>query len=171
MKLLIDGRSGSGKTELANAIQALTGAQLVHMDQLYPGWHGLEAGSRAVTQLLTTGRWREWDWHQSAPGAWHRVDLSLPLIVEGCGALSRANRELADYGVWVALDDPTRKQRALARDGAMFAPHWEDWAAQEWHFISRELPIALADERVDGRDVSSNVERWRVVRDPARVET
>ena len=170
MRLLIDGRSGSGKTELANAIHELTGAQLVHMDQLYPGWSGLEAGSLAVRRLLETGRWRAWDWTISSPGEWQEVDLDRPLIIEGCGALSRANRALADYGVWVGLDDVTRKERALARDGEMFAPHWDDWAAQEWEFISRELPIALADELVDGHDVGRDLERWRVVVEPARVD-
>ena len=169
MRLLIDGRSGSGKTELANAIHELTGAQLVHMDQLYPGWSGLEAGSLAVRRLLETGRWRAWDWASSSPGEWHEVDLDRPLIIEGCGALSRANRALADYGVWVGLDDVTRKERAFARDGEMFAPHWDDWAAQEWEFISRELPIALADELVDGLEVARDLERWRVVVEPARV--
>jgi len=170
MTLLIDGRSGSGKTELAEAIRADTGAQLVRMDDLYPGWDGLEAGSRAVTALLTTGRWRAWNWATSAPGEWHEVDLGRPLIVEGCGALSRANRALARYGVWVGLDDATRKTRALARDGEEYAPHWDDWAAQEWTFIRRELPIALADELVDGHDVTRDVERWRGIVDPARVD-
>ncbi|TBN57156.1 ATP-binding protein [Glaciihabitans arcticus] len=172
--LLIDGRSGSGKTELATALRDLTGAQLVRMDALYPGWGGLEAGSRAVTSMLTDGRWREWDWASSRPGDWREVDLSQPLIVEGCGALSRANRELADHGVWVTLDDATRKRRALERDGELYAPHWDRWAAQEWSFIVRELPITLADESIDGRNVidavTRDVERWRAVLDPARVD-
>jgi len=171
--LLIDGRSGSGKTELATALRDLSGAQLVRMDSLYPGWDGLEAGSRAVTALLTDGSWQEWDWARSRAGEAHRVDLGLPLIVEGCGALSRANRALADHAVWVNLDDATRKRRALERDGELYAPHWDDWAEQEWHFITRELPIALADESVDGHDVFGAVardgERWRAMLDPARV--
>ena len=36
--LLIDGRSGSGKSELATAIAAATGSQVVRLDDLYPGW-------------------------------------------------------------------------------------------------------------------------------------
>jgi len=174
MILLIDGRSGSGKTELATALHELTGAQLVRMDALYPGWGGLEAGSRAVTSLLADGRWREWDWASSRPAEWREVDLSLPLIVEGCGALSRANRALADHAVWVTLDDGARKRRALDRDGDMYSPHWDEWAAQEWAFIVRELPITLADERIDGHDVLASVTRdaarWRAMLDPARVD-
>ena len=174
MILLVDGRSGSGKTEFATALRELTGAQLVRMDSLYPGWGGLEAGSRAVTSLLGDGRWHEWDWGRSEYAGWHEVDLSKPLIVEGCGALSRANRALADRAVWVSLDDATRRRRALDRDGDVYAPHWDRWAAQEWDFIVRELPISLADEVIDGRDAvgaaTREGTRWRALLDPARVD-
>lgn len=148
--LLIDGRSGSGKTELATQLARETGAQLVRMDALYPGWRGLAAGSALVTAMLTTGRWQRWDWEHSQPAEWHEVDLSRPLIVEGCGALTAANRALASRGIWLTLDAATRKQRALARDGDTYEPHWDEWAAQEDAFILRENPAALADDRVDG---------------------
>jgi hypothetical protein len=46
----------------------------------------------------------------------------------------------------VELDDASRKQRALDRDGEAYAPHWDRWAAQELSFIERENPRALADE-------------------------
>ncbi|MDQ1550836.1 MAG: hypothetical protein QOD50_258, partial [Actinomycetota bacterium] len=65
--------------------------------------------------------------------------------------LSRANRALATFGVWVELDEPTRKARALARDGAAYEPHWDDWAAQEQRFVDRERPDFLADYVVDQR--------------------
>jgi len=155
--LLIDGRSGSGKTELARAIGA---PQLVRLDDLYPGWDGLERGSAAVATLLTTGRWQRWDWASSTPAEWHEVDLARPLVIEGCGALSRANRALATHGVWVTLDDVTRKERALAREPD-YAPHWDAWAAQEDAFIAREDPASLADEIVDGTDVAAAAARWR----------
>ena len=153
-RILIDGRSGSGKTELAKRMAlALPGAQLVRLDDIYPGWGGLEAGSRHVHDyvLAASGpRWQRWDWVDSAPAEWHVLDPSRPIIVEGCGALSRANRALADYGIWVELDEPARKARALARDGDLYAPHWDEWAAQEQAFIDRENPRKLADQVVDG---------------------
>lgn len=130
----------------------LPGSQLVRLDDIYPGWGGLEAGSRHVRDFILSAspRWQRWDWEDGTPAEWHVLDPSRPIIVEGCGALSRANRALAHYGIWVELDEPTRKARALARDGEAYAPHWDEWAAQEAAFIEREKPQELADQVVEG---------------------
>ena len=146
--VLVDGRSGSGKTTIARELAAGLDAELVRMDDLYPGWDGLEQGSRDVHDHVLAAsvpRWQRWDWTVDAPAEWHELDPSRPLVVEGCGALSRANRALATFGVWVELDDATRKRRALARDGNAYATHWDRWAAQEDAFIARERPRELAD--------------------------
>lgn len=143
---LIDGRSGSGKSELATLIaRGIPGAQVLRLDDLYPGWDGLDAASEAVPAILASGVWRAWDWAAAAPGEVHHLDLSAPIIVEGVGALSRASRPLAHTALWLTTDDATRKDRALARDGDTFAPHWDRWAAQEESFIAREEPASLAD--------------------------
>ena len=157
-RLLIDGRSGSGKTELADLLAARRpDVQLVHLDDIYPGWDGLDAGSRHISDsvLGERPRWRRWDWADEAPAEWHELDPSRPMVVEGCGALSRANRALADFGVWVELDDARRKARALARDGAQYEPHWDRWAAQEDAFLAREDPRSLADVIVDGNSLDT----------------
>ena len=152
--VLIDGRSGSGKTELGLAVAASLGAGLVRLDDLYPGWDGLEAGSRAVsTDVLSRHRWHRWDWVTGEFAEQHDVDPGRPLVIEGSGALSGASRALATLGVWVELDEPTRKARALARDGELYAPHWDDWAGQEQRFFDRERPDLLADLLVDGSRV------------------
>ena len=150
--ILIDGRSGSGKTELAIELAAALGAQLVRLDDVYPGWDGLEAGSESVrTDILLAHQWQRWDWALDAPAEWHKLDPGRPLVIEGSGSLSRANRELATSAVWVELDEPTRRARALARDGASYEPHWDDWAAQEQRFFDRERPDLLADHVIDQR--------------------
>jgi uridine kinase len=158
-RILIDGRSGSGKSELAAALAPLLGARLVRLDDLYPGWDGLRAGSEAVPELLTTGRWRAWDWDADQPGPARTVELDGPLIVEGVGAVSRASRPLADAAIWVELDAPTRRTRALERDGATYEPHWERWAAQEDAFIERERPAEVADLVVDGSSAADALRR------------
>jgi len=150
MIVLVDGRSGSGKTELARAlVQQHPSFQLVGLDGLYPGWHGLEAGSAAVPELLRTGVWRSWDWANDEPGEWREIDPAGDILVEGVGALTAASRPLAEVAVWVDLDDATRRSRALARD-PYFAAHWDDWAAQEEGLLEREKPWMLADVMVEG---------------------
>jgi hypothetical protein len=170
-RYLIDGRSGSGKSELATAIAAdWPELQLVRLDDLYPGWDGLAQGSAMVAGLLTTARWRSWDWSTDAPGSWRELDPSRPILVEGMGAISRASRPLANAALWIDLDAPSRKARALARDGALYAPHWDRWAAQEDALIARENPAALADEVVPGPDAAEHAARWRARLRAARVD-
>lgn len=153
-RVLIDGRSGSGKTTLAAELATIVvGAQLVRLDDIYAGWDGLEAASEHVFEnvLSASGpRWQRWDWTTDQPAEWTTLDPQRPIIVEGCGALSRKNAVLADLRVWVELDEPTRKCRALARDGDAYAPHWDRWARQEAAFIARENPRQLADVELVG---------------------
>ena len=161
-RILIDGRSGSGKTEFASALSAATpGSQLVRLDDIYPGWGGLEAASTAVhTHVLSEFRWQRFDWTTHSLAEWHTLDPTRPIIVEGCGALSAANRALATLGFWVDLDDVTRKRRALTRDGDTYVPHWDEWATQEVAFIRREDPRNHADVVIDGADVTAELTRW-----------
>jgi hypothetical protein len=158
--VLIDGRAGAGKSTLARALAEATGATLVRLDDLYPGWDGLEAGAEAVRRELlvprATGRggtWRRWDWAAGRPAEQHDVPATGGLVCEGCGVLTRRSAPLADLGVWVELDEERRKARALLRDGDLFAPHWERWAAEEAAVIRAEASASLADLVIDGASV------------------
>ncbi|KQM83791.1 aminobenzoate synthetase [Agromyces sp. Leaf222] len=151
--LLIDGRSGSGKSTIATALAALwPEAVVIRLDSIYPGWSGLTWASEHLRTSVLEPRalglaasWREWDWTSGAPGGWHPVDPDRPLIVEGVGSLTIANRALADAALWVESGTVERKARALARDGETYVPHWDAWAAQEDVFIAQNHPEALAD--------------------------
>lgn len=148
--VLVDGRSGSGKTSFADALAAATGVAILRLEDLYPGWDGLEAGARALAALLIARRGgapvvaRCWDWIAGSRGAAFLVPPG-PLVVEGCGSLSRATARYADLGIWLDLPDDERRHRALERDGDTFAPHWERWARQERRLLAREAPRTLAD--------------------------
>lgn len=130
----IDGYSGSGKSTLAAALARLvSGWQVLHLDDWYPGWDGLEAGAdiaRRIAADLRGGRassYEAWDWENGATGATIPVPLA-PTIIEGCGAIEAE----ADLAIWIA--DPgeeERRHRALARDGQTYAPHWQRWARQD----------------------------------------
>ena len=130
----IDGYSGSGKSTLAAALARLVnGWQVLHLDDWYPGWDGLEAGgdiARRIAADLRGGRassYEAWDWENGTTGATIRVPL-VPTIIEGCGAIEAE----ADLVIWIA--DPgedERRSRALARDGQTYAPHWQRWARQD----------------------------------------
>ena len=130
----IDGYSGSGKSTLAAALARLVSDwQVLHLDDWYPGWDGLEAGvgiARRIAADLRAGRassYEAWDWENGTTGATIRVPLA-PTIIEGCGAIEAE----ADLAVWIA--DPgedERRHRALARDGQTDAPHWQRWADQD----------------------------------------
>jgi hypothetical protein len=162
--LLIDGRSGSGKTSLAARIVRefrATGVdpQLLRVEDLYPGWDGLAEGSLAVADVLDRGRYRRYDWYADAFAEAHRIEPRAPLVIEGCGAItidnlaaarrwaSRAAGEGALVrSLWLDCPDELRRSRALARGGESYAPHWDRWAAQEDALYAAHEPWRLADE-------------------------
>ncbi len=148
--VLIDGGAGSGKTTLAAALaEAWPGPlQAIGMDDFYPGWDGLAAASEAIAdQLLRPSEpgYFRWDWTLSRVAGWVPIDPHRPLLIEGCGALTVRNRALADLGVWCELDEAERYRRAIARDGELFAVHWNQWEAQEAEHWQRHRPRELAD--------------------------
>ena len=147
--VLIDGGAGAGKSTLARQLgehwPEPRGVQVVSLDELYPGWGGLATASLAVPDLIRGTGFTTWDWRRNAPGRNRELDPSVALIVEGCGALTPASRALAGLAVWIELDAAARRDRALARDGAAFAAHWEEWAAQEAAHWRADRPWELAD--------------------------
>lgn len=151
--VLIDGHSGAGKTTLATELAYALKAQHVALDAFYPGWGGLEVGSAMVKDVLAAENpgYRRWDWKRNQPAEFHKVNAKRDVVVEGSGCMSRANRDLATFGVWIRLDQSERKRRAVGRDGPRFLEHWDRWAAQEQAFFARERPDVLADAIVDGR--------------------
>lgn len=156
--VLIDGRAGSGKSTLAATVQSLLFKQgeslprLVHMDDLYPGWDGLDAGSDYLLRFVLNpvarrevASWQVFDWALGERSEWREFRGGTPLLVEGCGALSRAAVELADLSVWIEADEAVRHARWLERDGHAFDEQWAPWAAQELDFYARERSFEIAD--------------------------
>lgn len=155
--VIIDGRSGSGKTHLAEQLARELGADTLHMDDLYWGWDGLAEGPLRLAKALTRRVYRPYDWITGELTEVVQLRPATPLVIEGCGALTRATllsaRSFSAAGsvrsIWLDCPDEVRKQRALARDGDMFRPHWERWAAQENALFAAEGSRDLADVRID----------------------
>lgn len=150
--LAIDGRSGSGKTSLAEALSGGLGAPVVSLEDLYGGWDGLEHGIdllvSEVLEPLAAGRaawvprydWVAREWAEPAP-----LEPPEVLIVEGVGAAARRAAAFESLLVWLEATPSVRKKRALDRDGETFAPYWDQWAAQEDAMLAREQTPARAD--------------------------
>ncbi len=153
--MLIDGRSGAGKTSLTELLVAgWPGPQLlqvVALDSVYPGWDGLRAGADTVIDGVIAphargevGLWRRWDWSSGRYAEEHRVEPDLPLVVEGVGILTPRSAELAHVRVWLEAPDGERQVRAIERDGPIYEPHWERWSIQEEDHLREHTPLSLA---------------------------
>lgn len=161
----IDGRAASGKTTLAKLVSEAYFAsnrsilRIVHMDDLYPGWEGLRAGSTylysEILLPLESGKpanWQIWNWETSGRGnpsepgnGWRQFTPGVPLVVEGCGSISRLTRDLIDLGIWLEAPLDTRKSRWTDREGALTAEYWGFWQSQEDEFYQVEQSASLAD--------------------------
>jgi len=153
----VDGPSGAGKTDFAAVLtERLPGAQLLHMDDLYPGWDGL---AQAVTDLhalilapLAGGRhpaYRRWDWERSRYAGWQGVPATDLLLVEGVGSGARPGWPLLSAVIWLEADHDERFRRGIDRDGESYRPHWHRWAAQEESLFAVDGTRSRADLIID----------------------
>jgi anthranilate synthase component 1/para-aminobenzoate synthetase len=158
--IAVDGRSGSGKTTLAVELAALLRVHrtvsLFHLEDIYPGWHGLAGGQRryleTVLRPLAAGkaaRWTAWDWNKDDDGASRTTEPADVVVLEGVGAAHAAARGLLDAVVWLQAPSVDRRRRALSRDGAAYEPFWDMWAAQEEAWLANDEVAADADVLVE----------------------
>lgn len=158
----VDGPAGSGKTTVAGRLAdrlRSTGSPtaVVHLDDLYEGWSGLEGSlwPRLSAQVLEplrrgrAGRYQRYDWYRAAFADWIDVPVPQVLVVEGCGSARRAARRAAVLTVWVEAPPAMRLARGLARDGEAMRPQWLAWARDESAHFARESTRERADIRLD----------------------
>ncbi|WFR83856.1 chorismate-binding protein [Arthrobacter sp. Y-9] len=145
----IDGRSGAGKTtlavELCARLRQHRTVSLFHLEDIYPGWQGLEQGIQryldTVLAPLSTGHdaeWTTWDWAAGTDGPLRTTPAAEIVVIEGVGACAEGARELLDATLWVSGADDERKSRALARDGESYVPFWDTWAEQEERWLATD---------------------------------
>jgi hypothetical protein len=158
----IDGRGGSGKTTVANALHdAIVTSTVVHTDDV--SWHHSFFG---WTDLLVAGvldpvrrghpvayRPPAWDEH-SRNGS---IDVTAGLdvvFVEGVGAARRGVMHLLDAVIWVQSDAVAAERRGIARDGGDEAAtaFWHEWMQEEEPLLDEDRPWERADVIVAGTE-------------------
>jgi hypothetical protein len=168
--IAVDGLSGAGKTTLAAQLRAALGdVPVVHLDDFYPGWDGLaDVVPRLVEwvlQPLDDGRavrYRRYDWEHAEYAEWVDVPLAATagatgvegqagstLIVEGVGAGALPCAPYLSLLVWLEAPTAVRFERAIARDGDSYRPHWHRWAEQENRYLTEHDPRGRADLRLE----------------------
>jgi cytidylate kinase len=154
--ICVDGPAGSGKTTLGRTLAEITGAPLVHTDDLMAGWRGLDAVGGQLTTLLGAlgegrpGSYEQFDWEH------HRYDRTVEvapapwLVVEGVGSGAAAIATYTTVLVWVEVDDELRLARGMARDGEELRGHWRTFMLDERALFLRERTRERAHVLVDG---------------------
>jgi dephospho-CoA kinase len=155
--IAIDGRSGTGKSTLAEALAERVGAVILSGDDFFSG--GVEVRTDApdelaaacidwtslrqvLTDLLSSGQasYLPFDW-DAFDGSKRqqpvRVDLRKVVIVEGVYSARPELRDLFDMLILIDIPDDLRMVRLLQREGEI-GP-WEcQWhRAEDWYFASR----------------------------------
>ena len=158
--LAVDGRSGSGKTSLADRIQGVVKASaVVHTDdiawsQAMFDWADLLAGG--VLEPIRRGEPVSYQ-----PPAWSERQragaIEVPqgrelVIIEGAGSARRELMHLIDAVVWVQSDLAESERRGIERDGGDQAAisFWHLWMAEELPFMADQRPWIRADVIVAG---------------------
>lgn len=155
--ILIDGPAGSGKTTLAERIGAAVGAQVVHGDDIYEGWDGLETmlpilEGKIIRPLVdgSDAAFQAWDWHASARGSMIDVPASDWLVIEGVGVAQRSVRPFASLVLFVEAPWSERLRRGIERDGEAVRDEWERWQVTELIHHEVQQTRAASHIEIDG---------------------
>ncbi|MET0448766.1 MAG: 4-amino-4-deoxy-L-arabinose transferase, partial [Aeromicrobium sp.] len=103
----VDGPSGAGKTSFAEGLAAAAGADVLHLEDVYPGWGGLAATPPIIAGVLDAvavgdvGVAHRWDWDLAAPGARLTVPPTSLLVLDGVGSGAAVIRPYLSLLIWV----------------------------------------------------------------------
>jgi uridine kinase len=160
----LDGRSGAGKSTVANRLVSLLDARLVSGDDFYAGGTDAEWGARSASERLErafdwrrmraealepllagqSASWLSFNW-QSWEGLSDEVVaceagpvIVLDVVYSGRPELS----DLVDIAVLLTLDDRERRARLVSREGAPYMARWQAlWeSAEDYYFSSVRKP-------------------------------
>lgn len=166
----IDGHAGSGKTTLAGQLASeLPQSAVIHMDDLYDGWTGLntELFERLNRQILdplrqkSPANYRRYDWDQECFAGWQEIPPLPHIIIEGVGAGDLVTRPWATVKVWLDVSATTSMARGLRRDTALaqaarlpeshsqkLPANWAAWEKLQSDYFAASGNMAAADLQV-----------------------
>ncbi|GAA1976708.1 hypothetical protein GCM10009817_16260 [Terrabacter lapilli] len=151
--LLVDGRSGGGKTTFAERAARLLDGAVVHSDDLAWNHDAVAWDELAITHVLEP--WRRGEDVDFRPPAWvtHGRDgaVAVPegvrvLVLEGVGAGRASLASRADAVVWVQSDRLEARERGLRRDVELgrtpeeAKEFWDGWMGAEEPFLAADRP-------------------------------
>lgn len=169
----LDGRSGAGKSTLAAAlVSAMPSTVVIKGDEFYTGGHQEEWDDRsaaekaslvidwrrqlAVLNELASGesaRWHCYDWEAFDGRLVDEVTVTPPadvVVLEGAYSCRPEIAERLDLTVLLRMDDNTRLERLLGRDGLAFRDDWlARWTEAEDHYFSMVRPPESFDLVLD----------------------
>jgi hypothetical protein len=157
--VLVDGRSGGGKTTFATGVAALLGASVVHTDDV--AWHlSMFDWASELTSGVLDPWSRDEDVSYRPPGWIARERPGVieaaggrPLVVEGVGSGRASLAERADLVVWVQSDRIEARTRGIVRD-ASYGTRTPAEAEEFWdHWLTGEDPFLAADRPWDRADL------------------
>src|SRR6478735_9365518 len=163
--LLVDGRSGGGKTTFAERAARLLEGAVVHSDDLAWNHDAVAWDELAVRHVLEP--WRRGEAIDFRPPAWvtHGRDgaVTVPegvgvLVLEGVGAGRASLAAHADAVVWVQSDRLEARERGLRRDVELGRTpeeaerFWDEWMSAEEPFLAGDRPWERADLVVSSRE-------------------
>lgn len=160
--VLVDGRSGSGKSTFAERLARLLHAAVVHSDDI--AWHHDPIRWADVLVDGVIAPWRRGEAVHFRPPGWVvrgrpgtvEVAPRPVLIVEGVGAGRSDLAARAELVVWVQSDRDEARRRGLLRDVELgrtpteAEEFWDEWMRAEEPFLAADRPWSRASLVVNG---------------------
>lgn len=159
----IDGRSGVGKSTLAEAVADSVSAAVIIGDDFYAGgdgafWDAKTAAEKAdhvidwtrqrpVLDDLRNRRsasWHPFDW-EAFDGSLHRTPITAEpadvIILEGAYSARPELADLVDLRILIEIPEDVRWQRLIGREGDSYVEEWDArWRSAEDHYFGTVVP-------------------------------
>lgn len=158
--IAIDGVAGSGKSTLAaNLAKDLIDCEIIHMDDLYAGWHNPfsdDLSSRIINQVLIPYckliefHYQKYNWKSESFDSAVLLKRKKYLIIEGVGAAQRAFHKYFNKIILIEFEANLGLERVLKRDGEILREQMTNFLIDQAKLFEKEVPNIYADYIFEG---------------------